>query len=124
MNDLQTQSDTAMTPREENEWAMYCHLSGLAGYVVPMGNILGPLIVWLMKKEDSSIVDQHGKDALNFHLSIMIYTLICIPLIFIIIGFFLMIAVGIGSLVCTILAAVKAKDGEHFDYPMTIRFIK
>jgi hypothetical protein len=125
MEDLQQQPNTtAMTPREENEWAMFCHLGGLAGYVVPFGNILGPLVLWLMKKDQSPLVDKHGKDALNFHISIMIYTLVCIPLCIVLIGFPLLIMVSIGSLVYTILAAVKANNGEHLNYPMTIRFIK
>ena len=114
----------AMTPQQENEWAMYAHLSSLAGYIVPLGSILGPLVVWLMKKDQSALVDQHAKDALNFNLSMLVYAAVSVVLVLVFIGFFLLIAIGVGSVICTIMATLKAKDGQHFQYPMTIRFIQ
>jgi len=108
---------------DERMWAMLCHLSTFAGYVVPMGNIIGPLVVWLIKKEEYPLVDDQGKEALNFQISITIYVFASIILSLLIIGIFLLIAVVIFDLVATIIAAIKANEGNYYRYPMTIRFI-
>ncbi len=106
-------------------WGMFCHLSVLTGYIgIPLANILGPLIIWLIKKDEMPFVDDQGKEALNFNITVFIAILICIPLIFVIIGIFLMIAIGIAHLVLTVVAAIKANSGEYYRYPLTIRMIK
>jgi len=106
-------------------WAMICHLTGLAAIVIPIvGNIVAPLIIWQIKKDDYPFVDEQGKEAVNFQISMSIYALICIPLFFICIGPFLLAAVGIVDLVFLLIAAVKANGGQHYRYPLTIRFIK
>ena len=110
--------------RDERTMAMFCHLSSFAGYVVPFGNIIGPLVVWLIKREESDFVDSHGRQVLNFQLSLLIWFLVCIPLAFVIIGIFLAIGLGILSLVCTIVGAFKANDGKYYRYPLTIPFLK
>jgi hypothetical protein len=110
---------------DERMWAMLCHLGGLGGYVIPVvGNIIGPLIVWLIKKDEMPFVDDQGKESLNFQISITIYTAISIVLVVAIIGIFLLIAVGIFSLVMLIIAAVKANQGIAYRYPLCIRFLK
>jgi uncharacterized Tic20 family protein len=108
---------------EARNWAMYCHLAVFAGYIIPFGNIIGPLVIWLIKREQYPAVDYHGKEALNFQISVMIYMLVSVVLIFVVIGILAMIAVGITSLVCTIIAVVKASRGEYYRYPMSMRFI-
>lgn len=109
---------------EDTTWGMLCHLTSLSGYLgVPFGNILGPLIIWLIKKEESSFVDDQGREALNFQISMMIYGIVSAVLILLIIGIFLLIAIWIISLVFTVIAAVKTKDGEVYRYPLTIRFL-
>jgi len=106
-------------------WAMICHLAGLAGFVVPMiGNIVAPLIVWQIKKEEDPFIDEQGKEAVNFQISMSLYMVICIPLCFICIGAFLVPAVGIFYLIFLLIAAVNANNGHHYRYPLTIRFIK
>jgi hypothetical protein len=106
-------------------WGMFCHLSALSGYIgVPFGNILGPLVVWLIKKDEMPFVDYNGKEALNFNITVIIASLICIPLVFVLIGIFLLIALAIAALIFTIIAAIKTNNGEYYRYPMTIRFIK
>lgn len=111
--------------KEERTWALACHLSSLSAYIgVPFGNIIGPLIVWLIKKDQMPLVDDQGKEALNFNLSVTIYGLVAGILIFVIVGIFLLIALGIFHIVMTIVAAVKAYDGTAYRYPLTIRFIK
>jgi hypothetical protein len=110
---------------DEKTWGMLCHLAALVGFIgIPFGNIVGPLVVWLIKKEGSRFVDANGKEALNFQITVAIAALICIPLMLIIIGFFLLAAVGIFDLVMIIMAAVKTNQGIAYRYPVAIRFIK
>ncbi len=106
-------------------WAMFCHLAGLCVFVVPfVGNIVGPLILWQIKKDEYPFVGEQGKEAVNFQISMTIYGLISAALSFVCIGFFLLAAVGVVDLVFLLIAAVKANNGQHYRYPLTIRFIK
>ena len=109
---------------DERMWGMLCHLSTFAGYLIPFGNIVGPLVVWLIKKDEYAFVDDQGKEALNFQISITIYSLISAVLIFVIVGLPLLLAVIVFDLVMTIVAAVKANGGEYYRYPLTMRFVK
>ena len=106
---------------DEKLWAMLCHLSALAGYVIPFGNIIGPLIIWMMKKEEYALVDDQGKESLNFQISITIYVFISIVLIFLLVGIPLLILIALFALVMMIIAGIKAYDGEKYRYPLTIR---
>ena len=118
-------SDAPQVSKDEQNWAMICHLSALAGFLIPFGNIFGPLIVWLIKRGEMPLVDRHGKEALNFQITVAIAIAICIPLMFILIGIPLMFIVGIGALVLTIMAAVKVSNGNFdYRYPLTIRLLK
>ena len=112
-----------LTPEQERTWAMLCHLLALSGYVVPLGNVLGPLIVWLIQKEKSPLVDQNGKESLNFQISITIYSFVAGMLIFAVIGVVLLPAVLIFALIMVIMAAVKTNRGETWRYPLCIRFL-
>jgi uncharacterized Tic20 family protein len=123
--DVEQGQVSAEVNKEACMWAMFCHLAGLAGIVIPaVGNIVGPLILWQIKKDEYPFVDEQGKEAVNFQISMTIYGLICIPLFFICIGPFLLAAVGVVDLVFLLIAAVKANNGQHYRYPLTIRFIK
>jgi uncharacterized Tic20 family protein len=120
-------TDTPNPPsanRDQNMWGMLCHLSALIGFVIPLGNILGPLVVWLIKKQEYPFVDDQGKEALNFQLSMTLYYIIAAILIIILIGLILLVALAIFSLVVTIIAMIKANEGVAYRYPMCIRFIK
>ena len=111
--------------KEARMWAMFCHLAGLAGLVVPVvGNIVAPLIFWQIKKEEYPFVDEQGKEAVNFQISMTLYAIISLCLFVICIGPFLLAAVGIVDLVFLLIAAVKANNGQSYRYPLTIRFIK
>lgn len=110
--------------QDERMWAMFCHLSALAGYIVPFGSILGPLIIWSIKKEQYPAIDQHGKDALNFQISIAIYMIISAILIIILVGIFMIIALWVFQTVMIIIASIKANNGEEFKYPLSMNFIK
>ena len=113
--------------KDARMWAMFCHLGGLAGLapIVPaFGSIIAPLVIWQIKKNDFPFVDEHGKEAVNFQISMLLYAIICIPFCFICIGFIMLAAVGIVDIVCLLIAAIKANNGEHYRYPICIRFIK
>jgi uncharacterized Tic20 family protein len=110
--------------RNEHTWGMLCHLAALAGYIIPLGNIVGPLVVWLIKKDEYPFVDEQGKSSLNFQISMLIYEIVAIILCLILIGFILMIALLVVNLVCVILAAVHANDGKSFRYPLSITFLR
>jgi len=105
-------------------WAMLCHLSALAGYIIPFGSIIGPLIIWQMKKAEFPIVDDQGKEAINFQITVAIAAIICIALAFVVIGIPLLFALGIADLVLIILASLKANKGEVYRYPFSFKFIK
>ncbi|RON08142.1 orotate phosphoribosyltransferase [Pseudomonas brassicacearum] len=110
--------------REVRQWAMFCHLSALLGIWVPFGSLIGPLILWQLKREMDPFIDDQGKEALNFQISVAIATAICLLLMVVVIGFFLFGLVAIGALVLTIIAGVKANEGQLYRYPFTWRLIK
>jgi len=102
----------------EKVWALFSHLSTFVG--LPF---LLPLIVYLAMKGDSAYAAENAREALNFHLSMLLYALCCIPLTFILIGLPLLCAIGLASLVLAIVAAIKAADGGCYRYPLTIRMV-
>lgn len=98
-------------------WTVICHISGLVGFV-------GPLVVWLIKGKDDPQINTHGKAALNFQISMMIYYAVASVLTLLIIGMFLLPVLGIFDLICVIIATVKASNGELFSYPLSLKLIK
>ena len=103
---------------------MLCHFAAFFGLIFPFGNLLGPLIVWQLKKEVDPYIDAQGKEALNFQITVAIAAMICFLLMVVIIGFPLLMLVGVGALVLTIIAGVKVNDGVAYRYPFTWRLIK
>lgn len=115
----------AGTEKDARMWGMLCHLAALSGLVgVPFGNIVGPLVIWMIQKDKYPSVVEHGKAALNFQISMTIYMMISAILIFVIIGIFLVIALAVVNVVFVIIAAIKTNNGEPYSYPLTIRFLK
>jgi uncharacterized Tic20 family protein len=111
--------------KDARMWAMFCHLAGLALFILPaIGNVVGPLIVWQIKKEEHPFIDANGKEAVNFQISMLIYGVVAGLLCFACVGFFLLPAVIIVDLIFLLIAAVKANNGQSYRYPLTIRFIK
>jgi len=108
-----------------HSWEVACHLAGFSGYLTGVGWILGPLIVWLLKRTENPAVEEHGKEALNFQISILIYGVILALLGFVTcgVGFFLLIPLSIAHVVLMILAAIKAGNGESYRYPCTLRLV-
>jgi uncharacterized Tic20 family protein len=118
-------SSSALT-QDEKSWGMYVHLAALAGLAVPGGSLIGPLIVWMIKKDEMPFVDRHGKEEVNFQLNILILALLTMPIVLITFGiaFFLPLAVGILGAVMPIVAGMKANNGEEYQYPYIVRLIK
>lgn len=110
---------------EAKNWGMLCHISALAGVLVGgMGTWIGPLVVWLLKKDTIPFVDDQGKESLNFQITCIIGGLIGGLTMIIGIGLLILLAVGILWLVFTIIAAVKASEGVAYRYPFCLRLIK
>ena len=117
-------NSNGLAKQEERSLGLACHLLAFVGMVFPFGNILGPLVIWLVKKDDSAFVDDQGKEALNFNITISIAGFVAFLLTFVVIGAILLPIICIFWLVMTIVAAVKANGGEHYRYPLKIRLIK
>ena len=114
--------------KDARQWAMFCHLAGLAylmWWILPLvGGVVATLIIWQIKKGDYPFVDEQGKEAVNFQISMLTYGVVAGLLCFACVGFVLLPAVIVVDLVFLLIAAVKANGGEHYRYPVTIRFIK
>ncbi|HJY54094.1 MAG TPA: DUF4870 domain-containing protein [Candidatus Udaeobacter sp.] len=117
--------ENSTSSRDVRTWNVLCHATALAGFFVPWaGHILGPLIVWLAKRGDSSEIDEHGKESLNFQISMLIYNVIAGVLCLVLIGFIILPILHILNLVLVIVASIQASEGKFYRYPLTIRLIK
>ena len=118
--------------QEEKTFGMLCHLLSFAGFFIPFGSIIGPLVIWLIKKDQSPFVNDQGKESLNFQISLVIYgiigSVVSLILMLVLIGFVLIIVVGIALaifwIVMTIIASMRANEGQVYRYPLTIRLLK
>jgi uncharacterized Tic20 family protein len=120
-------SDVSITSPsvEERNWAVLAHLSALLGLVVwAAGILLGPLIVWLVKRDTLPFVNDQAREALNFQITVFLAGIVCTALIFLLIGIPLLVALGLFDLVFVIIAAVKANEGVAYRYPICLRLIK
>lgn len=142
MNIIDEPGQLDQPTHEEKNSALFAHLASFGSLIFPFGNIIGPMIVWLIKKDQSEFVDEHGKESLNFQITYTIIILILVGLgvgsaissglndsdggiaISLILFVTLIIFYALFALVLIIIAAVKASKGEMFRYPMSIRFIR
>jgi uncharacterized Tic20 family protein len=121
---------TAEAPGELSKdakmWAMFCHLAALALFTsIPFAWVIGPLVIWLIKKDDFPFVEEQGKESLNFQISVSIYMLCCLPLVCLGgIGAFLIAGIAIADLVFIIIGSINASNGQSYRYPCCIRMIK
>jgi len=114
-----------VTASNVRNWNILCHASALLGVFVHFpGHLLGPLIVWLAKRDDSPEIDAHGKESLNFQISMLIYNVIAAVFCLVLIGFFFLAVLWVLNAVFVIVASIQASDGKFYRYPMTIRFIQ
>ncbi len=110
---------------QARRWAMLCHYSAFCWFLVPMiGNVLGPLIIWQLKKDMDPFVDVQGKEALNFQLTFSILLMICGVLAWILIGFPLMVLISVVALVLVVIAGIRANEGKPYRYPFCWRIVK
>jgi uncharacterized Tic20 family protein len=114
-------------PEPDNDarmWGMLAHLSCLAGFIIPFGHVLGPLIIWLIKKNEIPFVNDQGKEALNFQITVAIAALISSPLICTGIGIIVPALIVLAGLIFGIIGGVKANSGIAYRYPWALRLIK
>ena len=125
MNNMNPIIDVPSTPvKADTTLPTLCHLLALVGLTgIPFGNVLGPLVLWLLKRNDNPEVDRHGRESLNFQISMTIYLFIAGLSVLIMIGFALFPILLVMNLVCIILASMKANKGDFYRYPLTIRFV-
>ena len=109
---------TPIPTQDEKNLALIMHVLSLVGF-----SLIGPLIVWLMKKDESAFINAQGRELLNFQISFLIYAIVCIPLCFVLIGIPLLIVVGIASFILTIIGLVKATAGKIYRFPVTIKML-
>lgn len=118
--------------QQERTMAMLCHIGGMLGIFVAPGNLIVPLVIWLLKKDQSAFINEHGKEAINFQINLSIWAVICFVvsfvLLIVIIGAFLMPLtlglLGLAALVLGIVAGVKAYEGNYYRYPWIFRLVK
>lgn len=122
MNDYQEHSVGELTVEEKN-LAMFCHLGAFAGFIIPFGGLLVPLIIWLTKKDESQYIDYHGRESVNFQISMTIAFVIAALLVFVLIGIPILIGLGLFELVVVIIAAIRASEGQYYRYPFCFRLI-
>ena len=103
---------------EEKSWAMGCHLIAL------ITSFVGPLILWLIKREGNPFVDEQGKEALNFQLTVLLAVFVSKVLCFLLIAFVLLPVIGVLHIVFVIIATTRVNNGEHYRYPVCLRLIK
>ncbi|MEI7850221.1 MAG: DUF4870 domain-containing protein [Kiritimatiellales bacterium] len=107
-----------------NTWGLFLHLSQFMAYVLPLAGLIVPLVLWQVKKDESAVIDRHGRIVMNWIFTEFILLLIIIPLCFILIGFPLLFILGVLGIVFPIIGAIKAGNGEVWPYPCSIRFFK
>jgi uncharacterized Tic20 family protein len=124
-DELDEEERDPRVPRKKvRDWCMLLHLSLFAGHTVPLGGIIAPIVIWQAKKDEMPELDQHGKNAVNWVISSLIYLAISIALCFVIIGIPLVIVLAVLNIVFPIIAAVKANEGREWKYPLAIPFFR
>ena len=109
--------------KEQRNWAMFAHLSSFAGHVIPFGHIGGPLLVWLLKKDEMPFLNDQGKESLNFQITMTFAFIVAALSLFVLVGFVLLPAVWLFDVIMTIIATVKASEGVAYRYPLCLRLV-
>lgn len=110
--------------KEERTWGLAVHLSAFAGHVFPFAHIIVPLVIWLLRKENSAFVDDQGKESVNAQITFTIYMAVAGALCFVLVGFPLLFGFWLANVILVILAAIAANDGKAYRYPFIIRLLK
>src|SRR5438067_7234988 len=121
---METTSTSTSTSASVRTWCILAHATALVGFLVPVaGHIVGPLIVWLAKRQDSPEIDAHGKESMNFQISMLIWNVIAGILCLVLIGIPLLILLHILNIIFVIVASIQASEGKLYRYPLAIRLI-
>jgi len=116
--------DTLTSNMDDTDYCMFMHLSQFLGFVFPFLGLIVPVTMWLISKDKSQTIDAHGRVIVNWVISSFIYFIICFILFFIVIGIPMLVALVIADIIFVILGAIKARNGEVWQYPMSIPFFK
>jgi len=122
--EMQYQQPAALQTADQRQMGMFLHLSQLAGLIIPFAGIIVPIVLWQTQKDKIPALDAHGKMVVNFMLSVLIYAIVSFILMFILVGILTLLAVMVIHIVFPIIGAVKANNGELWEYPLTIKFLK
>jgi uncharacterized protein len=106
------------------QWAMFLHFSLLAGFIIPILGLIVPIIIWQLKKTDLPEIDAHGKVVVNWIISAIIYWIVCVLLVFALIGYPLLFVLAAVCIIFPIIGGIKANNGELWKYPLSIQFLK
>lgn len=120
---LPPNADLTAPTHEERTWALVAHLSAFSGHFIPFGHVVGPLIVWVAKRDSSAFVAHHAKESLNAQLTATLYFAITGVLCLLLIGIPMLIGVWIADVLFVIIAAITAYDGKSYRYPLILRLI-
>jgi len=115
---------TDVPTQDERTWGMLAHLTAFSGFMIPFGNIIAPLIVWLVKRDQSQFVADQGKESLNFNITVLLAGVVCWALVYVLIGILLGVALFFYWLAMIIVAGIKASEGIRYRHPFTLRLIK
>ena len=121
---MQPMGPTSLQTPDQRQMGLFLHLSQLANVILFPVGIIVPIVLWQTNKEKMPALDAHGKMVVNWMISVTIYAIVSIILMFVLIGFLTIIAVGILGIVFPIVGGIKANNGELWEYPLTIKFLK
>jgi uncharacterized Tic20 family protein len=108
---------------EDRLWGALAHLSAFAIYFSGIGHIVGPMIIWLWKRDTNAFVAEEAKEAMNFNISVTIYAIVAAVLVLVLIGVPMLIGLHVFQVICIIVGALRASDGRHFKYPLNLRLV-
>jgi len=121
---MQYQPQMSLQTSEQKQMGMFLHLSQLLNLIIPLAGVIVPIVIWQTKKDESYALDAHGKMVVNWFISSLIYCVISFVLTFVLIGILGFIAIGLMAVIFPIIGGIKANNGEFFEYPLTIKFLK
>lgn len=124
MTSDESKQQVASSDKSARMWSMILHLSLLSNFIIPIAGIIAPIVIWQIKKDEFPIVDAHGKNAVNWIISAVIYGAVCLILTLAVIGIFLFAILGVLAIVFPVIAGIKANNGEVWKYPLSIQFLK
>lgn len=124
MNNMEYRPQMGLQTPEQKQWGLLLHLSQLANVIIPLAGIIAPIVIWQMKKDEMPALDAHGKMVTNWLISSFIYLVVSGVLTVVLVGLLGLLAVAVMGVVFPIIGGIKANNGELWEYPLTIKFLK